>query len=161
MTITLASGTLTGSSIDSPFAFGLWSNQVTVGIELAEARRTRRPVLRRLAAAADAAAGVGAASATGQSFFAAVGRANGSGTVMAVSAAASILPTGKWLAVTARRLRDEKKYVEGTTKRELADVLDAESKTAVKAGQLGHTLEPCYLRNHLKPLGIWPLSSLK
>jgi hypothetical protein len=82
-------------------------------------------------------------------------------TVVSKEEAASILPTGEWLVVTARCLRDEGKYLKDTQKNELAKVLAAESKKAVKVGQLGHTLEVGYLKKLLKPLGIWPLSSLK
>lgn len=78
----------------------------------------------------------------------------------APAAAPAPLPTGEWLAVTACRLRDEGKYLKDTQKSELCEVLAAASRPAVKAGELGHTLEPGYLKKIVKPLGIWPLNSL-
>jgi hypothetical protein len=62
---------------------------------------------------------------------------------------------------TTRRLRDKRKIPKDVTKAKLARLLGAESQNAVKAGQLGHTLEAAYIENQLAVWGIWPLSSLE
>jgi hypothetical protein len=66
-----------------------------------------------------------------------------------------------WARDTARRLQDENKIPKGARKAELARLLEAESKNAVKAGQLSRALKASYIENQLVPWGIWPLSSFK
>jgi len=65
----------------------------------------------------------------------------------------------KWARATTSRLRDESKVGEGITKAELARLLEAEAKKAVRAGQLRRALKASYLENQLSIWGIWPLSS--
>ena len=55
----------------------------------------------------------------------------------------------------------EKKIREGVTKADLARLLEAEARKAVKAGQLGRTLKASYIENQLSAWGIWPLNSFK
>ena len=75
------------------------------------------------------------------------------------SAAASASVT--WARATTRRLKNERKIPEGVKKAELARLLEAESQTAVKAGQLSRALRASYLENQLVPWCIWPLNSFK
>jgi hypothetical protein len=66
--------------------------------------------------------------------------------------------SAQWAADTTRNLRTGHKTEGIKTKTALADLLEAESKKAVKAGQLKHALKASYLENQLGPWGIWPLS---
>jgi hypothetical protein len=66
-------------------------------------------------------------------------------------------PSVVWARATIRTLRDEKKIPKGTTKAELARLLEAEAQKAVKAGQISRALKASYLENQLGPWGIWPL----
>ena len=69
--------------------------------------------------------------------------------------------SAQWVAKTTRRLRAENKIPKGTTKAELARLLETEAQKAVKAGEFGHTLKASYLENQLAPWGIWPLKSFE
>jgi hypothetical protein len=67
--------------------------------------------------------------------------------------------SAQWARAATRKLRDKKKIPEGARQADLARLLEAEAKTAVKAGELRHELKANYLENQLGPWGIWPLSS--
>jgi hypothetical protein len=69
----------------------------------------------------------------------------------------------KWARATTRRLLAEGGIPEDAKKQKskLARLLEAESQTAVKAGQLSRALKASYLENQLVPWGIWPLNSFK
>jgi hypothetical protein len=59
--------------------------------------------------------------------------------------------SAQWAADTTRRLRDENRIPEDAKKKkaDLARLLEAESQTAVKAGQLSRALKASYLENQL------------
>jgi hypothetical protein len=69
----------------------------------------------------------------------------------------------KWARATTRRLLAEGGIPEDAKKQKskLARLLEAESQTAVKVGQLSRALKASYLENQLVPWGIWPLNSFK
>jgi hypothetical protein len=67
----------------------------------------------------------------------------------------------QWAIATTRTLRDENKIPQGATQAELARLLEAEAKEAVKAGRITRALKASYLENQLIPWGIWPLNSFK
>jgi hypothetical protein len=69
--------------------------------------------------------------------------------------------SASWARATARRLQAEGRIYEGMKQAEVARVLEAEAKKAVKAGQITRALKATYLENQLGLWGIWPLRSLK
>jgi hypothetical protein len=69
--------------------------------------------------------------------------------------------SAQWAFAATRRLLDENKIPEGTTKAELARLLESEAKKDVKAGRLGRELKASYLENQLDGWGIWPLNSFE
>jgi hypothetical protein len=69
--------------------------------------------------------------------------------------------SAQWAIAMTRRLQAESKIPKGALKADLARLLEVESQTAVKAGQLSRALKASYLENQLVPWGIWPLNSLK
>jgi hypothetical protein len=98
-----------------------------------------------------------------------VGRVDGTLALDTTTVGIEVLPptdaeataSVKWARATTRRLRDESKIGEGITKAELARLLEAEAKKAVRAGQLSRALKASYLENQLSIWGIWPLSSFE
>jgi hypothetical protein len=81
------------------------------------------------------------------------------GIEVRVAADAELPASAQWARAATRKLRDKKKIPEGARLADLARLLEAEAKNAVKAGELHHELQASYLENQLKPWGIWPLSS--
>src|SRR5215471_15426227 len=78
-----------------------------------------------------------------------------------VRQAAAARASAQWAIAATRRLRAENRIPEDAKKKksELARLLEAESQTAVKAGQLSRALKASYLEDQLKNWGIWPLGS--
>jgi hypothetical protein len=69
--------------------------------------------------------------------------------------------SAQWAAAATRHLRADSRIPERATKAELARLLEAEARTAARAGQLDRALKASYLENQLTAWGIWPLSSFK
>jgi hypothetical protein len=67
----------------------------------------------------------------------------------------------QWAIAATRRLRAESRIPEGATQADLARLLEAEAKNAVKAGKLHRELKASYLENQLGPWGIWPLDTFR
>jgi hypothetical protein len=62
----------------------------------------------------------------------------------------------EWAIAATRKLRDEHKIPERTTKAELARLLEAEAQNAVKAGQLTRAPKASYIENQLTAWGLFP-----
>jgi hypothetical protein len=75
--------------------------------------------------------------------------------------ATTVSDSARWAIIATHNLRAENKVRKDTTQADLARLLEAEAKKAVKAGQISRALKASYIENQLAPWGIWPLNSFK
>jgi hypothetical protein len=67
-----------------------------------------------------------------------------------------LLDAAQWAAVATNDLLAKDKIRKGMKKAEVARLLEAESRKAVKAGRISQTYKASYLEDHLAEWGVWP-----